>query len=56
MADNYKYSGGLVNGLLGLPSGGGNDTASASMKNIPPEIQAIIAARRKKDNTPKVMS
>lgn len=52
MADNYKYSGGLANGLLGLPGGSGSsDSTGASMKNIPPELQAIIAARRKKDNT-----
>ena len=49
MDTRYKLTGGLINGLTGMPSG--TDSTGAN-KNIPPEIQAIIAARKKKDTTP----
>ena len=49
MGTKYKLTGGLINGLTGMPSG---TDSTGTNKNIPPEIQAIIAARKKKDTTP----
>lgn len=49
MDASYKFTGGLINGLTGLPSG---TDSTGTNKNIPPEIQAIIAKRRAKDKTP----